>query len=128
MKKERLLKMKKIFFSMALVMIFVSPVLAVAESYAGFNLTCACSVSSTKGTASTSGSVTPYYNVASIIIYKNSDVKGSDIARVKSAKATASKTYLTGGLTKAISNHYVCNSSYNPVGSAKETIVKYAYR
>lgn len=44
------------------------------------------------------------------------------------SKATATAKYALGGLTKAISNHYVCNSSYTPVGDARETIVKYANR
>ncbi|MDE5863112.1 MAG: hypothetical protein K2H34_02075 [Lachnospiraceae bacterium] len=43
-------------------------------------------------------------------------------------EASTSASYLLGGLTKALSNHYVCNSSYQPIGDARETIVKYAYR
>lgn len=128
MVKERLLKMKKICFFMALVMILVSPVLAFAESYSGFDLTCTCSITSTKGKASTSGSAKPYYNYVSVIVYKDGDRKASNLNRVQNSTASTSASYTFGGLTKAMSNHYVCNSSYNPVGDAWETIVKYAYR
>lgn len=128
MVKERLLKMKKICFFMALVMILVSPVLAFAESYHGFSLTCTCSVSSTAGKASTSGATSPYYNYVSVIAYKDGDSKASNVNRVKGSKASATASYTFGGLTKAMSNHYVCNSSFNPIGDARETIIKYAER
>ncbi|MDE6626811.1 MAG: hypothetical protein K2K56_10660 [Lachnospiraceae bacterium] len=128
MVKERLLKMKKICFFMALVMILLSPVLAFAESYSGFELTCTCSITSTKGKASTSGATKPYYNYVSVIVYKNGDSKASNLKRVEGSEASTTASYSLGGLTKAMSNHYVCNSSYNPVGNARETIVKYAER
>lgn len=128
MVKERLLKMKKICFFMALVMILVSPVLAFAESYHGFSLTCTCSITSTKGKASTSGSAKPYYNYVSVIVYKDDVRMDSNLNRVEGKEASTSASYLLGGLTKALSNHYVCNSSYQPIGDARETIVKYAYR
>lgn len=125
--KEKVLKVKKICFTLTIALILLSPILVFAESYQGFSLTCECAVSSRKGTASTEGSASPYYNYVSIIVYKDGKSKASDVSRAKTSKAIASASYSLGGLDKALSNHFVCDSNYVAIGDARETIVKYAY-
>lgn len=131
--KNCVIQFRKTVFLLVLVGLLCSPLIVSAESgtkkYAGFYLDYTCTVSSTKGTATTIGAQKPYSNYALIIVYdKNGKSKGSAVnyglptAIQSSAKATATVAGKIG-LQKAVGNHAVANSSKNLIGSYDELIV-----
>lgn len=134
--KKYMIHFKKTAFLLFIMCLLCSPLVVSATSgsatYAGYTLSYTCTVSATKGTATTVGAHKPYSNYALIIVYnKSGKSKGSDVdyglpgTAQSSAKATASVTNkLT--LYKAMSNHAVADSSKQLIGKYTELIVKYA--
>ncbi len=131
--KNCVIQFRKTVFLLVLVGLLCSPLIVSATSgsatYASINLDYTCTVSSTKGTATTNGAVKPYSNYASVIVYdKDGNSKGGDVdyglprAQQSSAKATATVGGKLG-LKKALGNHAVANSSKNLIGSYDELIV-----
>ena len=126
------MKMKKVFnklfaFALAVTLIISASICSYAESgqYGSFYLTYTCSVSATKGTATTSGATNPYYNCAIITVYKNGTSKGNACGYKKQAKATATKSGV--GLTKAYSCHSVTDANKKQLLSfnQQKTLTKY---
>lgn len=124
------MKLKKIWnklFAFVLVGVLVSSasVCAASGQYGAFYLTYTCSVSATKGTATTSGATSPYYNCALITVYENGTSKGNASSYKKAAKATATKNGV--GLTKAYSCHSVTDSNKRQLLSftQQKTLTKY---
>lgn len=136
--KKYVIHFKKKAFLFFILCLLCSPLVVSATSgsgiYAGIYLDYTCTVSSTKGTATTKGAVKPYSNYALVIVYdKDRNPKGSDVdyglptAVQSSAKATATVGGKLG-LKKALGNHAVSDKNKKLIGDYKELIVTYATR
>lgn len=117
-------------FIFAMGFAFATPVLAAAATYLYdvYYITYDCSVSSTKGTAYTTGNTKPYYNFASIVVYKDGDAKGSDFTWVGNSGKASVKVSGKLGLNSARSLHAVADANHNTLLSSKYTRVRYATR
>lgn len=137
--KNCVIQFRKTVFLLVLVGLLCSPLIVSATSgckpYSIYDLTYTCTVTSTKGTGTTTGAYKPDYNYASVTVYKAGEPKGSDVAygappsqqQQASLKATATvKGKL--GLEKARSIHTATDRNKNFIGDYKETIVAYAFR
>lgn len=111
MRKKRI--MNKIFTLILVGTLLTSAsicTLASTGTYGAFTLTYKCSITSIKGTATTSGAASPYCNCAIVTVYKDSVAQGNNIAYgTNGATATASKTGLK--LDMAKSCHSVTDSN-----------------
>lgn len=79
---------------------------AATGRYNAFILDYNCTLKSSYGQAKTGGAVYPYYNYATVVVYKNGTSKGLATSYGKNA-ATANAKKTGSGLTRAKSYHAV---------------------
>ncbi len=119
-------------FTVAIVgiMITSTSICAFAKTgtYGAFTLTYNCTISSTKGKATTSGAAKPYYNCALVTVYdKKGKAKGNNSAYALGGKtATAKKSGV--GLRKAKSCYSVTNANKTQLEISKKQLTAQATR
>ncbi len=120
-------KIGMMIFAAAIVLAFSAPVLAKAVTYLYdvYYITYDCSVSSTKGTSYTSGETDPYYNYTCLVVYNNSESKGSDFVWKTNNETAKAKVSGKSGLTRAKSLHAVTDKNHNTLLSSRYTRVRY---
>lgn len=119
-------------FTVAIVGIMIASasicVFAKTGTYGAFILTYNCTVSSTKGKATTSGAAKPYYNCALVTVYnKKGKSKGNASSYMRGGTtATANKSGI--GLKKAKSCHSVTNANKTQLEISKKQLTAQATR